>query len=525
MSKTASTPKPETGGPAARRARALPAFIILLAAFSFITGVAPAPGRATASLQGEQSEGWRKQAPANGPDRPFNLPPAQVIRLENGLMLVMIEDHRSPIVTIEVGIPARATLSPSLNILIEQSALAEATAQLMTEGAGNRDSEQLAREVETLGGRIASAANDDYMEVSAAVVAENVGPMLEILGDVLLRPAFPRNEVALYKSNRIDKLRVDRQEPSFLLSEHFNRIVYGPHPYAISAPTPAAVGAMTRAKIERFYKSSYGPDGSAFVIVGDFSPAKIEARVRTIFGRWKTSAGAAINRPPPAARKQAGRQVYLIDRPGSEQADFRIGGLAITHSNPDYFPLLVANAILGGDRTGSRLFLNIREQKGYTYDVFSVVSALKRGGTFFAGSETRNDAALPAIREMLAEINRMRNEKVSGEELRGAKNYLNGIFSLALSTQGGVADRIVEAHMLGLGGDYLQRYRARVEAVTAEQVQEVARKYMTGDRATIVVVGDAAKLAEGLSPLGPLRVLNVKGIPKRRRPAFSARGK
>lgn len=520
MSKRVPTPERKPSRPGARKAMAKRALVILLAAtFCFINEGALARGGAgggpPAPRPNKQSEGWRRQAPANGPDRPFHLPPAQVTRLENGLMLVMIEDHRAPVVTIDVGIPSRAALSPSLNILMKQSALAEATAQLMTEGAGSRGSERLAREVETLGGRIASAANDDYMEVSAAVVAENAGPMLEILGDVLLRPTFPQNEVALYKSNRIDKLRVDRQEPSFLLSEHFNRIVYGSHPYAISAPTPAAVKVMTRAKIERFYRSNYGPDGSAVVIVGDFSPAKMAASVRAIFGGWKTSSRAAINRPALVARKRAGRQVYLIDRPGSEQADFRVGGLAITHSNPDYFPLLVANAILGGDRTGSRLFLNLREQKGYTYDVFSVVSALKRGGTFFAGSETRNDAALPAIREMMAEINRMRNEKASAEELRGAKNYLNGIFSLALSTQGGIADRIVEAHMLGLGGDYLQRYRARIEAVTAEQVQEIARKYMASDHATIVIVGDAAKLAKELSRLGSLTVLNAKGDLKR----------
>ncbi|HEX8090235.1 MAG TPA: insulinase family protein, partial [Blastocatellia bacterium] len=274
MSKRISTPKSKTPRPMTRRVRANPALIILLAsALSFINEGAVAHGGPSASHRGEQSEGWRKQAPASDPDRPFNLPPARVSRLENGLMLVMIEDHRAPIVTIDVGMPSRAALSPSLNILMEQSALAEATAQLMTEGAGSRGSEQLAREVETLGGRIASAASDDYMEVSAAVVAENAGPMLEILGDVLLRPTFPRNEVALYKSNRIDKLRVDRQEPSFLLSEHFNRIVYGSHPYAISAPTPAAVKTVTRAKIERFYRSSYGPEGSAVVIVGDFIPA------------------------------------------------------------------------------------------------------------------------------------------------------------------------------------------------------------------------------------------------------------
>ncbi|HVG18776.1 MAG TPA: pitrilysin family protein, partial [Blastocatellia bacterium] len=313
MSKKISRPKSNIPDPAAGRLTARLALVILLASpFSFGNQMSPArAGSPPASHQGVQSESWRKQAPPPGPNRPFNLPPTQVSRLENGLVLVMIEDHRAPMVTIDVGIPSRAATSQSLSVLIEQSALAEATAQLMTEGAGKRGSEQLARAVEGLGGRITSAAGDDYMEVNAAVVAENAEPMMEILGDVLLRPTFPQNEVALYKSNRIDKLRVDRQEPSFLLGEHFNRIVYGSHPYAISAPTPLAVKTMTRAKIERFYKSNYGPGGAVAVIAGDFNPAKLAARVRAILGGWNIPAKAVISRPSPMTRKRAGRQVYL----------------------------------------------------------------------------------------------------------------------------------------------------------------------------------------------------------------------
>ena len=514
MSKTISNLKPKISDSVMRRPTTGLALALLFAtSFSFNNegAIAHSGSASREPHQSEQSESWRKQAPAPGPDRPFNLPPAQVSKIENGLTLVMIEDHRAPMVTIDVGIPSRVISSPSLRVLRERSALAEATAQLMTEGAGKRGSEELAREIETLGGRLSSAAGDDYAEVDVAVVAENAERMMEILGDVLLRPTFPEKEVALYKSNRIDKLRVDRQEPSFLLSEHFNRIVYGSHPYAVSTPTPAAVKAMTRAKMERFYKTNYVPDGSVIVIAGDFDPARVGAKARAIFGGWKNSAKAINNRPPVIARKRTARKVYLIDRPGSEQADFRIGGLAITHSDPDYFPLLVANTILGGDRTGSRLFLNIREQRGYTYDVFSVVSALKQGGTFFGGSETRNEVTLPAIREMLAELNRMCNEKVSAEELRSAKNYLNGLFSLALSTQGGLADRIVQTYVLGLGRDYLQSYRARIEAVTAEQVQQTARKHMTSGHMAIVIVGDAAKLRKELSPLGPLTVLDAEG--------------
>jgi zinc protease len=520
MSNTISNLESRNSNPMMTRLKLRVTLITLLAALFVLMNEGALADRGDASRshslhKSEQSESWRKQAPAPGPDRPFNLPPAQISKLDNGLTLVMIEDHRTPMVTMDVGIPSRVVASPGLSVRRQQSALAEATAQLLTEGAGNRGSEQLAIEIETLGGRIASAANDDYAEVNAAVVAENAEPMMEILCDVLLRPTFAENEIALYKSNRIDKLTVDRQEPSFLLREHFNRIVYGAHPYSITTPTPLAVKAMTRAKIESFYKSNYAPEGSVVVIAGDFNPAKMEAKARAIFGLWKKSQKVIIKRPSLTAAKRAARGVYLIDRPGSEQADFRIGGLAITHSSPDYFPLIIANAILGAERAGSRLFLNIREQKGYTYDVFSVVSALKQGGTFFGGSETRNAVTLPAIREMLAEFARMRNEKVSAEELQNAKNYLNGTFSLALSTQGGIAQGIVQTYMLELGADYLQNYRARIEAVTAEQVQQAARKYMLGDLSAIVIVGDAAKLKKELLPLGYITVLDVEGNRKR----------
>ena len=193
----------------------------------------------------KQAEAWRKQPPKANPPRPFTLPAAHEIRLENGLTLVLIEDHRSPIVTILVGIPL-AIESGDIAHLTKQMALAEATAELITEGAGSRSSEQVAREVETLGGRLSSSANDDYAEVAVSVVAENAERMMDLLGDVLLRPAFPESEVALYKRNRIQTLTVQRQDPSFLAGEQFDRIVFGSHPYAISTFPP---------------RTSYGPVG------------------------------------------------------------------------------------------------------------------------------------------------------------------------------------------------------------------------------------------------------------------------
>lgn len=456
----------------------------------------------------KQTEAWRKVPPKSEAPRPFKLPLAREIKLDNGLTLVLIEDHRAPVVTITVGIPVDSSSSGNIAELTNEMALTEATAELITEGAGSRGSHEMAREVETIGGRLSSSANDDYAWLAVAVVAENTERMMGLLAEVLLHPTYPESEVALYKRNRIQKLVVQRQDPSFLAGEQFDRIVYGSHPYAISAPTPASVEALDREKIVRFYDSQFAPNGSVTVIVGDFDPMKIEKKARDLFGGWKPRRNTPSDEPASnnAGSSKAGSsamRVFLVDRQGSAQADFRIGGLAVRRSDPDYFPLLVANAILGAG-TNSRLFLNIRERRGYAYDVYSSIDALKKAGTFLGAAESRTEVTVAAIKDMLAEFDRLGSEKVSARELQDAKNYLNGLFSLSLSTQGGVAERTLQTYMFELGRDYLEEYRSRIEAVTADQVGQVARKYLRTDRVTIVVVGDAAKLKRELASVGPV---------------------
>jgi zinc protease len=414
-------------------------------------------------------------------------------------------------VSFRVGIPLEFAAG-DIAQLTNQIALAEATAELITEGAGSRTSEQLSREIEMLGGRISSSANDDFAEVAALVVAENADRMLDLLGDVLLRPTFPETEVALYKRNRIQNLVVQRQDPAFLVGEQFDRVIFGSHPYGISAPTPAAVGALNRAKIAGSYNSSFSPNGSVVVIVGDFGASRMESKAREVLSGWKPSEKKSTGPRSVEFPQQPARQVYLIDRPGSEQADFRIGSLAVKRADADYFPLLVANAILGAG-TSSRLFMNIRERKGYAYDVSSSVDALRLAGTFFGGAETRTEVTMPAIKEMLAEFDRIREVKVTGRELQEAKNYLNGLFALSLATQGGIAERAMQTHILGLGREYLESYRPRIEAVTAEQLQNAARKYMITDKPVVVVVGDASKLVKELESVGRVSIFDIEGKP------------
>lgn len=485
---------------------------ILFAALFQVLITSAVIGQAPKARPRKQTESWRKQAPEPKVPGRFNPPAAHESKLDNGLTLVLVEDHRSPIVTILIGVPLEM---PSGNIehLTNQIALAEATAELITEGAGSRTSEQVDREVETMGGRLSSSANDDYAEVAVSVVAENAERMMELLGDVLLRPTYPDGEVALHKRNRIQTLVVQRQDPAFLVEEQFDRIVFGAHPYAISAPTPASIDSLDREKIVDFYKSNFGPQGSVAVIAGDFNIGRMQRKAHEIFSEWKgaqkepTKSRQSIEIPRSTARR-----VYLINRPGSEQADFRIGAAAVRRGDQDYFALLVANAVLGSG-TNSRLFLNIRERKGYAYDVFTSVSARRQGGTFHGGAETRTAVTVPAIKEMLAEFDRLHNAKVPPQELQSAKNYLNGLFSLALSTQGGVAERILQTYMLDLGRNYLETYRAHIEAVTAEQVQQAARKYILTDIPAVVVVGDASKLAKPLKAIAPVKLLDIEGKP------------
>ena len=482
-------------------------FVFLLVFVLFV--IFPSPGNCEAPAQQHATEPWRRQAPSPSSAGRFKLPAAKELKLDNGLTIMLVEDHRAPLVTIEAGIPIAPQQGIGLESLSNFIALSESTAELLTEGAGSRTGSELAREVESLGGRIASSANEDYVEVSGVVVSENAPQMIELFADVVLRPTFPQAEVAQYKSNRVERLKVQRQDPAFLVDEMFDRAVYGSHPYSLSVPTPEAIRAVTRTGIYRFYKSSYNPAGSVLVIAGDFDLSKTEAAIEAMFSPWRNSA-ARRTAGEIKLRNPSVRKVYLIDRPGSEQADFRIGGLALKRADPDYFALAVANAVVGAG-TASRLFLNIREKKGYAYDVYSSVSALKQAGTFFGASQTRTEVTAAAINEMLAELDRISREKVSDQELRDAKNFLTGQFALSLSTQGGVAGRLLHARVLGLEPDYLENYRSQVEEVTSDRVREVARKYVARKAPVIVVVGDARKLRKELLGIGAVAVFNSEG--------------
>lgn len=383
---------------------------------------------------------------------------------------------------------------------------------LLTEGTESRTSREIADEVARLGATLQAGANSDYTTVAASSLAIFRDNILELMADVVLRPVFPANEVELTKQNTKESLKQQRAQPSFLASETVARVMFGEHPYHVVAPTPDSVDATTRERLIEFHRSTFVANNAVLIVAGDVRQDSIVRQVETLFGKWQPGGVPGDEFPAPPARTS--RSAYVIDRPGSAQANIVICNAGITRTSQDYFPLLVMHTVLGANAS-SRLFMNLREEKGYTYGAYSSLDARRTAGTFRATAEVRTPVTGDSLKEFFYELNRIRNEPVSEKEITDAKSYLTGVFPIRLETQEGLIDQLVQIKMFGLPQDYLEIYRNRIQAVTIEQVQEVAKKYVRPEEAAIVIVGDGAQLLDQIKPYaGEIEFFNTAGKKK-----------
>src|SRR2546421_1806557 len=362
---------------------------------------------------------------------------------------------------------------------------------LLTEGTETRSSRQLAEEIERLGATLSVGSSSDFTTVAASALSIFADEVLELTAEVVLRASFPQNEIDLARVNTKQLLIQQRAQPTFLASERLAQVMFGAHPYARVSPTEEMLDAMTRDDLLRFHKSTFIPNNAVLIAVGDFEHDTIVARVEKLFADWKP--GVLPSALFPAPPKLSSREAYLVDRPGSAQSNIVIANEGITRQSPDYFPVLLMHTILGANAS-SRLFMNLREEKGYTYGAYSTLDARRLAGTFRATAEVRTPVTGASLHEFFYELERIRNERVPDQELRNAKSYLMGVFPIRIETQDGLIDQLTGVKMFDLPADYLHTYRDRVNAVTAEAVQRVAQQHVTPDRAAIVVVGDAAQI-------------------------------
>ncbi|MEO6392390.1 MAG: pitrilysin family protein [Pyrinomonadaceae bacterium] len=440
-------------------------------------------------------EDFRKQAPAPLANRPFQLPKPIESTLPNGLKVVIVPDKRLPLVSFRLAFNTGSASDPK-----NLPGLNDTLSTMLTEGTATRTSKQIADEVARLGGSLSAGSGADWMTIRASSLSIYHDQMLALLADVALHATFPETELTINRTNSRQGLEFQRSQPAFLANERFSRVVYGDHPYGTVSSTAEALDGITRERLLQEQKWMLTPRNATLIIVGDVRADVIQKRLVELFGDWANptgdrGSGDGISDKTPAPA----RAIYVVDRPGSQQSNIMIGNLAIKRTDPDYFSLLVMNQVLGAGGS-SRLFMNLREAKGYTYGAYSALDARRLSGDFEATSEVRTPVTGLALKGFFFELDRIRTEPVPEKEMTDAKAYLTGVFPLRLETQEGLIEQLVTLRMMGLPADYLETYRDRINAVTAADVQRVAQKYVTPDKAAIIIVGDAKEIADQIKP-------------------------
>ncbi|MFN2531568.1 MAG: M16 family metallopeptidase [Pyrinomonadaceae bacterium] len=437
-------------------------------------------------------ENFRREPPPPLPAHPIVIPTHRETTLSNGLSVVVVEDPRLPLVSYRLAFRAGSAYDPR-----DLPGLTDMLAGLLPEGTGVRTSREIADEVARIGASLNAGANSDYTIVAASALAQFHKKILSLLAEVVLQPSFPKNEVELAKQNTKESLRQQRAQPSFLATEMVSRVMFGDHPYSVVAPTPESIDRCTRDDFVSFHRFRFVPNNAVLIAVGDVTFDDTIASLDELFGSWQRGDLLTNDFPTPPLRSR--RTAYLIDRPGSAQSNIVIANTGITRTDPDYFPLLLMHTILGATAS-SRLFMNLREEKGYTYGAYTNLDARRTAGTIRATAEVRTPVTGDSLKEFFYELERIGEEAVSEKELKDAKSYLTGVFPIRLETQEGLIDQLVQIKMLDMPVDYLQTYRDKVQAVTIDEIQSVARKYVKPGEAALIVVGDGAAVIDQIKP-------------------------
>ncbi|HEU4628493.1 MAG TPA: insulinase family protein [Gemmatimonadaceae bacterium] len=457
-----------------------------------------------AMLTAQQRPPYPTEPPPPAPLTPAQFPPFQQATLANGLKLVVVESHDQPVLSLSLAMPAGSAYDPA-----GKEGLAAMVAGLLDKGAGQRTAEEIAATIEGVGGTLGAGAGADFLTARASVLSNDADLAFTLLGDVVLRPTFPEQEVELARTQTLSGLQLELSQPASLAERFFDANLYGQHPYA-RHPTPESIRAITRDDLVAYQRARLRPQGALLVVAGDISLADARQRAERIFGGWTGTApeGAAFPTPPQRTRTE----IVLVHRPGSVQSNIVVGNTTFGPASPLRPASNVANQVLGGG-SDSRLFMILREQKGWTYGAYSSFARPLGVGAFQASAEVRTAVTDSALREMLTQLRRLRSEPVPAMELEAAKGSLIGSFPLTVETAAQIAGAVSNALLYGLGTDYLHDYRTNLAAVTAADVAKVAQTAIRPDSALIVVVGDATKLYDQLQAIAPVRLVNAQGDP------------
>jgi zinc protease len=455
------------------------------------------------------AQGFPTSPPEPTPLSPVRFPAFKEATLANGLQLVVIEHHEQPVVSVTLSLRGGAIYDPA-----GKEGLSELVAEVVTKGTARRSAEQIAATIEGVGGSLSASSGEDFLTISAEALSDQLDLVFELLGDVTLHPNFPASELDLARTRALSALQLQLSQPSDVAERFFAKEIYGRNPYG-RHPTADSYKAVTRDDVVTFAGERLRPGGGALLVVaGDVTESRVRGLVQKTFAGWRGTPPPPTAPPPPPLKTKT--DILLVHRPGSAQSNIVLGNTTIAPVDPLYYAGRVVTQVLGGG-PDARLFLILREQKSWTYGAYASLHRNRGVGHWQATAEVRTEVTDSALTELVRQIDRIRTEVVPDSELAGAKGFLVGSFPRTIETPSQIASQVATVKLLGLGGDYLQRYRERLAAVTAVQAREAAARLYRRGGLTIVVVGDAAKVADGLRAVAPIRMVDIDG--KRLTPA------
>jgi zinc protease len=442
----------------------------------------------------------RPPRPRSGPARDYHFPRVDRSALTSGVKIIVAPIQRLPIVTVLALVDAGADRDPG-----GREGLAQIVAKLLLEGAGELEGAELAEAFERLGASIESNADWDAAVVSMTITSSHLDDGFALFADVLRRPSFRERELERLKAERLAELLQLRAEPRGLADEAFSAAVYDASSrYALpEGGTETTVAAISRADVSAYYSQRYTPAATTLIVAGDVTTAQTVQLANKYLRDWN---GAAPDKTPRGEKPaRSNRAMHLVVKGDAAQSELRVGHIGAPRLDPDYFDIVVMNAILGG-LFNSRINLNLREAHAYTYGAFSAFDWRRGLGPFVVSTAVKSEATADSIREVMTEIDRMRSDHVTPDELSLAISYLDGVFPIRYETTAAVAGALGNQSIYGLPDDYFDSYRSRIRAVTVESVLSAAQRHLHPQRMQAVVVGNAELIREPLEQLafGPM---------------------
>jgi zinc protease len=443
----------------------------------------------------------RTNPPESGTRPALKLPQSERFSLSNGLDVLILPRAALPEVSLRLITEAGAALEPE-----RECGVAELTGRLLTEGAAGKDAMQMAGWLDRLGAAFTVSASYDVTMVSMHSLSDTLSGTLDYLAATAREPSFTPSETERVRQERLDEIERDRDEPSIVATRKLIAAIYGDHPYGRpSDGTYESVSGLDAESVRRFHHRHYTAEGAALIVCGDVHAERLVAELEGRFGNWTPGTDRV---PLPEAPPHPSRPVspLIIDRPASAQSEIRIGTIGAPIQTEDLYAATMGNAILGG-LFSSRINMNLREDKGWTYGARSAFHFRRGAGPFVAQTAVETPVTADAVAEMMAEIRGMVSNPPSEEEMSLARNALTLSLPRQFETTSQVTGKLARQVIFGLPEDYWERYPERINAVTREHVVAVMERYLDPERLVFLVVGDAESIEPGLRAIGPTEVM------------------